>query len=198
MNKKIFLLFILFLLTGCYDKKELNDIAIITATEINKLDNEFVVNVQVINPQSPDKTTNKESPFVMYKGKGKTIHEAYRNIKNESSRFLYPNHMEILIINENIAKEDITQIIDFYLRIPDIRTEFAVLIGKYSDILNITSPIDDISATSILNTMKTNNKYLGITNIITFNELANMSYHLSPSQKKTTNQILMKIQKQQP
>lgn len=173
MNKKIILLFLL-LLTGCYDKKELNDIAIITATEINKIDNEFTVNVQVVNPQSPDKTTNVQAPFIMYKGSGRTIHEAYRNIKKQSSRFLYPNHMEILIINEKLAQEDISQIVDFFLRIPDIRTEFNVLIGKKDDILNITSPIDDISATSILNTMETNNKYLGITNLITFNEFANM------------------------
>lgn len=174
MNKKLLLLFIIFLLTGCYDKKELNEIAIITATEINKIENEFIVNVQVVNPQSPDKTITVQAPFIMYEGKGLTIHEAYRNIKNYSSRFLYPNHMEILIINENLAKEDISSIIDFYLRIPDIRTEFNILIGKEDNILNITSPIDTISATSIINTMKTNNKYLGITNLITFNEFANM------------------------
>lgn len=175
MNKKILLIFLMLLLTGCYDKKELNEIGVMSATEINKIDNEFIVNVQVVNPQSPDKTTNVQAPFIMYTGKGRTIHEAYRDIKKQSSRFLYPNHMEILIINEKLAKEDVSQIIDFYLRIPDIRTEFNVLIGKDDDILNVTSPIDDISATSILNTMKTNNKYLGITNLITFNEFANMS-----------------------
>lgn len=175
MNKKIFLLLIVFLLTGCYDQKELNTIAILTATEINKIDNEFIVNTQVINPQSSDKTVNIQAPFVMYEGKGQTIHEAYRNIKMQSSRFIYPNHMQILIINENLAKEDINQIIDFFLRIPDIRTEFNVLVGKTKDILNITTPIDDISATSILETMETNNKYLGVTNFVTFNELANMN-----------------------
>jgi hypothetical protein len=38
MFKKIILLIFIFLLTGCYDYKELNDIAILTATEINKID----------------------------------------------------------------------------------------------------------------------------------------------------------------
>lgn len=175
MTKKIFLLLIIFILTGCYDHKELNTIAILTATEINKIDGEFVVNTQVVNPQSSDKTVNIQAPFVMYEGRGQTIHEAYRNIKLQSSRFIYPNHMQILIINEKLAKEDINQIIDFFLRVPDIRTEFNVLVGKTEDILNITTPIDDVSATSILDTMKTNNKYLGTTNFVTFNELANMN-----------------------
>ena len=174
MIKKISILLLLFLLTGCYDQKELNTIAIMTATEINKTDNEYIVNSQVINPQSSDKTVNVQAPFIIYEGKGKTIHEAYRQIKRQSSRYLYPNHMEILIINENLAKEDISQIIDFFLRIPDVRTEFYVLIGKNDNILNITTPIDDVSATSIVDTMETNNKYLGVTNFITFNEFANM------------------------
>lgn len=174
MTKKILLILIIFLLTGCYDHKELNTIAIMTATEINKVDNEFIVNTQVINPQSSDKTVNIQAPFIMYEGKGKTIHEAYRKIKLQSSRYLYPNHMQILIINENLAKEDVSQIIDLFLRIPDIRTEFNVLVGKNENILNITTPIDDVSGTSILETMKTNNKYLGITNFVTFNEFANM------------------------
>ena len=38
MIKKIILLSIIILLTGCYDQKELNTIAIMTATEINKID----------------------------------------------------------------------------------------------------------------------------------------------------------------
>ena len=192
MNKKIFLIFIIFLLTGCYDHKELNTIAILTATEINKIDEEFIINAQVVNPQSPDKTISVQAPFIIYEGKGKTIQEAYRQIKLQSSRYLYPNHLQIIIINENIAKEDISQIIDFYLRNPAFRTEFNVLIGKNDDILNITTPIDPISSASILESLKTSNKFLGTTNLVTFNEFANMS--LNPNLEivlpsiETTNQ----------
>lgn len=175
MNKKIFLIFIIFLLTGCYDHKELNTIAILTATEINKIDEEFIINAQVVNPQSPDKTISVQAPFIIYEGKGKTIQEAYRQIKLQSSRYLYPNHLQIIIINENIAKKDISQIIDFYLRNPAFRTEFNVLIGKTDDILNITTPIDPISSASILESLETSNKFLGTTNLVTFNEFANMS-----------------------
>ena len=172
--KKIIPILFLFLLTGCYDHKELNTIAIMTATEINKVDDEFIITAQVVNPQSAN-TVTVQAPFIIYEGKGKTIHEAYRMIKLQSSRYLYPNHMQILIINEKLAKEDVSQIIDLFLRIPDVRTEFNVLIGKTDNILSITTPIDDISSTSILDTMETNNKYLGITNLVTFNEFANMN-----------------------
>ena len=174
MYKKLLLLLIIFSLTGCYDHKELNEIAILTATEINKKNNEYIVKAQVVNPQSKD-TVNVQAPFIIYEGKGKTIQEAYRQIKLQSSRFLYPNHLQIIVIDEELAKEDVSQIVDFYLRVPHVRTEFSVIIGKENDILSITTPIDDISATSIVETLETNNKYLGSTNLITFNEFANMN-----------------------
>ena len=173
--KKIIPLLFIFILTGCYDNKELNNIAILTATEINKLDDNFIINVEVVNPQAPDKTTNVEAPFIIYTGTGRTIQEAYRQIKLSSSRYLYPEHLQILIINENIAKNDITEILDFYLRNPLVRSEFNILIGKNKDILSTTTPIDNISSSSILDTMKTNQKYLGTTNLVTLNELTIMS-----------------------
>ena len=179
MKKKLLLIFVIFLLTGCYDHKELNNIAILTATEINKIDNEFIINAQVVNPQSPEKTINVQAPFIIYTGKGKTIQEAYRQIKLQSSRYLYADHLRIIIINETIAKEDITQILDFYLRNPSIRTEFNVLIGRSNDILTVTTPIDQISSSSILDTLKTSNKYLGVSNLVTLNEMASM--YLNPN-----------------
>ena len=173
--KKIFLLLLIFILTSCYDNKELNNIAILTATEINKIDDNYIINAEIVNPQAPDKQTTKEAPFIIYTGKGKTIKEAYRQIKLSSSRYLYPEHLQILIINENLAKEDISEVLDFYLRDPSIRTEFNILIGKDNNILSPTTPIEEISSTSIYETIKTNNTYQGVANLTTLNELATMS-----------------------
>lgn len=175
MTKKLILIILpILLLTGCYDYKELNDLAIVGATEVNKINDEYIVSAQVINPQAPDKTTTIQSPFIVYTGKGKTIQEAYRNITLDSSRFLYSNHLQILIINENLAKENLSEVIDFYLRNPSVRTEFYVLIGKSNNILDIITPIDSISSASIKQTIDTNNKYLGIASPIAFSEFANM------------------------
>lgn len=175
MNKRIFLILIIFLLTGCYDHSELNKIAILTATEINKVNDEYIVKAEVVNPQSAEKSTVTQAPFIIYTGKGKTIQEAYRQIKLQSSRYLYSDHLQIVIINEQIAKEDISEIIDFYMRSPAARTEFNVLIGADKDILSITTPIDELSSTSILESLKTNHKYLGVSNLVTFNDFVNMN-----------------------
>lgn len=176
MNKKILIIIIplLFLLTGCYDYKELNSISILSATEINKIDDEFIVSAQAVNPQAPDKTSNAQAPFIIYTGRGKTIQEAYRSIANESSKFLYLNHIQILIINEKIAKESLDEIVDYFMRSSAIRTEFYVLIGRDDNVLDIITPINDISSASIKESIENNLKYLGTTSDITFNELVSI------------------------
>ena len=188
-NRKIIIFIIILLLTGCYDRKELNNIAILTATEINKIDNEFMVKAQVVNPQSADKTTTTQAPFIVYVGRGKSIQEAYRNIKLQSSRYLYPDHLQIMIIGEEIAKEDINEIMDFYLRDPSVRTEFKVLIGRNEDILSLVTPIDELSSSSILGTLEVSNKFLGVANMVTFNELASM--RLNPNREIIMPSIIL-------
>ena len=178
MIKKIIIIIIILLITGCYDHQELNEITILTATEINKIDDEFILNIEIVNPMSPDKTTVIESPFTIYQSKGKTIQEAYRLLKLSVPRYIYPDHLRIVIINEKLAKDDISEILDFYLRNPLARTEFKILITKNENILNPITPIDLISSNSILNTLETSSNYLGITNVITLTDLATM--YLNP------------------
>ncbi len=174
MNKKILLLLLIcFLLTGCYDYKELNTIAILSATSVDYQDNEYIVTAEAINPQAPDKTTIIQSPFIIYTGKGKTLQEAYRKITVTSSKFLYSNHLQILLLSENVAKEKLPEVLDFFSRNPSIRTEFNVLMYKSDNPLKIITPINVISSSSILDTMNTNTKYLGTSLMVTFNDLLN-------------------------
>ena len=180
---KLFLLSIIILttLTGCYDYREINTLAIVSATEINKNGDEYQVSVQAINPQAPDKTTNSQAPFIIYTGTGKTIQEAYRSITLSASRFMYSNHLDLLIINEKIAKENISDLIDYYIRNPGIRNEFYVLISKDDNILSITTPIDEISSASIKESIENNYKYYGVSSRTTFSEFVNMN--LNPNQE---------------
>jgi len=88
MNKKIlFLIIPLLLLTGCYDYKELNTISILSATEINKIDDKYVVSAQAVNPQAPDKTTTTQAPFIIYNGSGKTIKKHIEKLQMKLQNF---------------------------------------------------------------------------------------------------------------
>lgn len=171
MIKKILVVIGCLLLTGCYDYKEINTLAILSATSIDYQDGEYMVVAQEINPQAPDKTAVIQAPFFLYTGAGNSLQEAYREITTKSSKFLYSHHLQLLLISENVAKEKLDKILDFYLRNPAIRTEFNVLLYKGDNPLDIITPINDISSASILETLETNMNYLGTSKEITFNEV---------------------------
>ena len=175
MKKILLLILPLLLLTGCHNYRELNELAIATAVEVDKIDDEFHLLVQVANPKNQNDASSANQPqFVTYESTGQTIQEAFRNIIKESSRKIYGMHVQLLIITENIAKEDLTSMLDFFFRNTEIRKEFYVLVDttKSNDkLLNVLTPVTNLSSQSIMDTLETNNKFLGISNLVTFNDL---------------------------
>ena len=89
----------------------------------------------------------------------------------DSPRKMYGAHIEILVIDEKIAKENLIDILDFFARVPEIRSEFKVLIGKSDDVLKITTPLEKISSQNIRDSLENNSKYLGHANVMTYHEL---------------------------
>lgn len=173
--KKIFLILpILFLLTGCYNYRELNDLAIVSGISVSKEDNTYKITAEVVNPKKQqDTSSSKEPDFVIYTSSANSMQEAFREVIKESPKKLYLAQMDILIIDEKVAKEELNTIMDFISRDPEVRSEFYVLIGKESEILEITTPLENISSKNILESLKSNNMYLGYANLITYHELIN-------------------------
>lgn len=182
--KKILILLSIFLLTGCYNYRELNDLAIISAFGIDKTDDEFLVTVQIVdtNKTGSDTTTNGDYPkTIIYEQTGKTIQEALRLMILDSPRRLYAEHTRLLLISEDIAKNELKNIIDFFYRDPESRKEYQVAVVKNTSankILKTLTPLDTIGADNIVNSIESNNAYLGELIAVTFNDLLEM--YLNP------------------
>ena len=163
----ILLIIILFFITGCYDYRELNNLEIVTAISISKDKNNYITTVQIAN-----QSDNEDNPkrFITYTSHGKTIQKSLRNITKQSPKKIYLNQMQIMIIDENIAKEGINYILDFFGRNSEIRNNFYILISKDTNILETLSN-NNISSQNITESLISNNKYLGLTKLVTFNEL---------------------------
>ena len=83
MKKRILSLIILCLfLTGCWDKKELNELAITMALGVDKIDDEYLVSAQVVVPGevSSMKGGAGQSPVTLFQAKGATMNDAIRNL----------------------------------------------------------------------------------------------------------------------
>ena len=177
MKNVKFLIFIplIFLLSGCYNYRELNELAIVSAIGISKTDDEYKLTTQVMNTKKTgqDNNSSGEQPkFVTYNSKGKTIQKALRNVVFESPRRLYLNHMQLLIIDEDLAKDGIHDILDWFARDSESRKQFYVLISKNSeDVLNTLTILDTLNSQKITNTLKTDNRFLGISELTTFEKI---------------------------
>ena len=187
MRKIIIMLIPILLLTGCYDYRELSDLAIITAISIDKVDDNLEIAIQVVNPKKEQDTTSTNEPdFVTYTSKAKTVQEALRKVVNDSPAKLYGSHMELLIISEEVAKNHLNEILDFFSRDPEPRSEINIFIAKNSnpkDELSIITPLINLPSSKILSSLESNVQYLGTSQDISLNYV--IDCYLNPYKELT-------------
>lgn len=182
--KYIVLLIIPFLLSGCYNYQELNDLAITTAFSID-YDSDtknFKVVAQVINPvKEQDAKSGNETSFINYESEAKSLIEAVKLVIMDSPKKIYGSQVQVIILSEDVLNEKLPDVIDFFIREPELRSEFKVIIAqddKSLEGISIQTLLDDLSSSNILDSLETQAKKIGITPVITLNDLTNM--YLNP------------------
>ncbi|WP_161406374.1 Ger(x)C family spore germination protein [Paenibacillus silvestris] len=153
------LLMIMFLLSGCWSRRELNDIAIAEGVGIDISDDgQFELTVQIVNPGSVTKSNgNSEVPIIVYSSKGVTLNEAVRRLTSSISRNIYFAHIRILVISEDLASKGIVKTMDYLMRGSEFRTDFDVVIARDStakDLLSVMTPLEKVPANYIFNSLE--------------------------------------------
>lgn len=161
-----FTLVILFFLTGCYNYKEINEMAIISSIGIDKDEtkNEYIVSAQIMN--SKESEESDDSQITVYSRKGKTIHEALRDLTLKSPRRLYGNHLSKIVLSEEVAKDGIQNILDIFNRVTEVRNEFVITIvkdNKASDVLKVLTSTETIPAEYVKLSLKSADTNSGLT-----------------------------------
>lgn len=168
------------LTTGCWDRKELNQIAITSATAIDYKDGQWIVSYQGVIPSaiSAAMTTvgggAAKLPVIVYSTQGKTIREAVWKSVLESPRRLFFSHTRVLVVSAEATQQGLTPLIDVYLRNPDSRETVNVLIseGEARTILEQLMQIQIIPGDGIQETMVGEAKDLSILPSIKMYDLA--------------------------
>jgi len=176
--KKIILIIILFTLTGCWNYKELNSLAIATGFAVDIVDNEYEVTVLISNAQKESSSDSKGSASAaVYKGKGKTIFEAIKDASLSISKEIYVGHIEVLVLSEEIAKTKTLEVIDFFFRYPYTRNQFLLVIAentKAGDTFEITTPLETYPSQNISKNLEITDKLQGYVYTVTFNDFVKM------------------------
>ena len=162
----IITLFILLISSGCYNYKEINDMAIVSSIGIDKdnKNDKYIVSAQIMN--SKESENSEDSQITVYTKEGDTVHEALRNITLKSPRKLYGNHLSKIVLSEEVAKEGIDNILDTFNRVTEVRNEFIITIvkeDKASDVLKVLTTTESIPAEYVKLSLKIADKTSGLT-----------------------------------
>ena len=167
MRKNLILILIIIMgtiLIGCWSRRELDTIAIISAMGIDKSEEEGKLSVafQIIKPSELQGAIPSGAGSASSKGvwvltsTGYTIIDAARNATMQSDRKLFFPQNKIVVIGEELAREGITPLIDFLNRDPEPRRTSWLLIakGKAHDIISAKHEQVNIPAEAIENMIK--------------------------------------------
>ncbi|WHY65925.1 Ger(x)C family spore germination protein [Neobacillus sp. SuZ13] len=154
IRRLLFGVITVFLLTGCWNRIEVNDIAIVTAIGLDLVeDNMIRLTLQVaiptkLGPTGGSSGGGKERSTFVISEKGVTVSEAYRNLQMKLSRRVFFSQSRILLIGESLARKGIFNIIDFYTRFQQPRMNSFIMFTEEaaSEVIKNIPNLESVSA----------------------------------------------------
>jgi spore germination protein KC len=126
------------LLGGCWDRKEINDVAFVMGTAIDKVGEDYRIAIQFPLPGQmggPGTSgggggTSGDKSWYTNSATGKSLREIDEELQRSLSRRLYFAHRRVLLVGEAMAKDDISPAIELIARVPMNRMTTLPLIVK--------------------------------------------------------------------
>ncbi|NOU99639.1 Ger(x)C family spore germination protein [Paenibacillus planticolens] len=130
------------ILTGCWDRTEVNDLALITGAAIDKYDDKSIeLTLQIFIPRGPGggggglESSNKGGSIqtsLVKSAIGVNIADAVSKLQEKMPRKIFWGHTEIIIFGEAVARRGIREDIDYLLRAPQPRERAFMYVCKGS------------------------------------------------------------------
>lgn len=146
------------LLAGCWDRNEINDLAIVLATGVDWSDGEVELTAQIFVPRNGSSAEGGGSQgggtsgaTLIRTAKGITIAEALNRLQRQVSREMFWGHCEVIVIGEEAGRQGLREYIDFFLRYPQFREHAYVFSSKEKakELLALLDPLERNSAESL-------------------------------------------------
>ncbi|MCM3630819.1 Ger(x)C family spore germination protein [Paenibacillus glycanilyticus] len=129
----VLLIFFAMITTGCWNRIELNEVAITSATGVDWDGENWIVSYQVLIPAAISSVMGgsggggPKSPIIVYSTKGRTIRDAIMHSYSESPRKLFFAHNRVVVIGEKALQRGVNELIDVYFRNSSTRETVSVL-----------------------------------------------------------------------
>ena len=172
--KKLLIIPLIFLLTGCWNYRELNQLAITTGIAVDKENDNYKITIMIANSKKSSSSDDSITPSAaVYDGTGQTIYEAFKDTSLSVSKQIYLSHIDVLVLSEEVAKNNLTDVIDFLFRYPQTRNNFYLVLAKdkkASDILKVTTPLETFPSQNLAKNLEITDKLQGFTYTVDFTD----------------------------
>lgn len=183
--KRAFLLVLTILLlvlmtTGCWNRRELNELSIVGAIGIDKEPgaDQYMFSVQVINQGVISSKGGGEgigqASVTTFEMETSSMFEGMRRLTTVSPRKLYLAHMRMLILSEEVAKEGVGPILDLFSRDHEYRPDFYVIVTKDTkagDVLKQFTQIEKVPANKLFSSLEMSEKHWAPTVAVRLDEV---------------------------
>jgi spore germination protein KC len=161
---RLFLFITIILFTnGCWNYRELNQLAVVAGTGIDpgKKPGTVQLTVQLFKPGAVQSggggggtgggSGPQQLPYTVISRSGKTIFDATRNFLAETDRRLYWPHNQVIIIGEEQAGKGVRLVLDYFARNNEPRPTIWILVAeeKAKEVLNAPGNLEKIPAMEI-------------------------------------------------
>ncbi|EHB68243.1 MULTISPECIES: Ger(x)C family spore germination protein [Paenibacillus] len=166
------------LLSGCWNRRELNELAIAVAAGVDWVDDRYRLTVQVAIPGqvTSKKSGGPQAPATLYTAEGDTIFEASRRMTQVSPRKIYFSHLRMFLMDEAMAREGIAKVLDLLSRDHEFRPDFYLVITRGAtaeETLKIMTQMETIPANKLYESLQTSEKAWSASMTVTLDELIN-------------------------
>ncbi|KNY25827.1 Ger(x)C family spore germination protein [Pseudobacteroides cellulosolvens] len=136
-----------FLAAGCWNYREIDQLAVVAGVAIDKGKNEkFTITVEIVETTSGKEQQTKSKTVTI---EGKTIFDAVRHEISLIGKRIYWSHAKVVIISKEIARDGILEVIDWFNRDAETRSDIHILVSKEKsarEILNAKGPTEEVTS----------------------------------------------------
>lgn len=149
--------------TGCWNRRELNTLAVVMGVGIDKGEAQGQVRLtaQIVKPgqlktHQAGGGGSGGKAYINIENTGETVFSTIRRFTHKFNQKLYFQHNQILVFSREIAQEGVQKSIDFFLRDQETRLTVFVLVAKNKagEILDVHPQLQNIPAIDIADILK--------------------------------------------
>ena len=133
------LLLLMLCLTGCWDRREVNDVAfaVLTTIDEGKKPGQYQMRMQVALPRLMGSLQSgmqgggtPKSPHMTVTSYGDNLDEMYMELERQLSRDISSAHRRVLMVGEGLARRGLRNLLDEFSRDPNNRLRTLLVVAK--------------------------------------------------------------------